>query len=244
VRVYKFLEKRFALLGLRDRRLKIGRLAEWNDPFELLPFASTERIPRLSVATTLGELNARFGWICFSRTWSNPIVWAHYAEQHRGLCVGFDVPDAFCKPIRYVENREPFPNFDAMTEPEKLSAMDRMLFTKYSQWAYEDEIRVSVLLDPTTETREGLYFKDFGDDLRVMEVVVGMRSATCRREIESALGDAGRVEIIRAEAATDGFAVVQSRDAVRNHDDLTYYLVRGRVIHPVQFYRDEESVGS
>ena len=242
MRVYKFLDKQFGLMALRDRRLKIGRLAEWNDPFELLPFASTGRVPRLSVTTTLGELDARFGWICFSRTWSNPIIWAHYADQHRGLCLGFDVPDAYCKPIRYVEHREPFPNFDAMPEQEKLEAMERMLFTKFSQWAYEDESRVPVLLDQKTKTPAGFFFKDFDGDLKLAEVIVGTRGATCRRELEAAFGSTEGVEIIRAEAATDRFAIVPSNDAVRNHDDLTYYVVRGRMLHPVQFYRDADSL--
>lgn len=242
MRVYKFLEKKWALVALRDRRLKIGRWAGLNDPFDLLPFASADadRDHRLSLAITLDEMNARAGWVCFSRMWSNPVIWAHYAEQHHGLCLGFDVPDDVCKPVRYVEEREPFPDLDALSEEEKLEATNRMLFTKYRQWEYEDEIRVSVRLDPATETEAGLYFMDFGDSMQLTQVIVGMRSATCRKEIETVLGGTEGVEIIRAEAAHDRFAVVPSRDAVRNHDDLTYYLVRGRVLHPVEFIRDPE----
>jgi len=87
MRVYKFLEKKWALAALRDKRLKIGRWTGLNDPFDLLPFAAAEadRVRRLSLAITLAEMNTRAGWVCFSRTWSNPIIWAHYAEQHNGL---------------------------------------------------------------------------------------------------------------------------------------------------------------
>jgi len=86
--------------------------------------------------------------------------------------------------------------------------MNRMLFTEFRQWEYEDEIRVPVRLDPATETEAGLYFIDFGDSLRLAQVIVGMRSATCRREVDAALGGSEGVEIIRAEAAHDRFAVV------------------------------------
>jgi hypothetical protein len=246
MRVYKFLEKKWALAALRDRRLKIGRWTGLNDPFDLLPFAAAEadRVRRLSLAITLAEMNTRAGWVCFSRTWSNPIIWAHYAEQHNGLCLSFDVPDGACQPVRYVEAREPFPDFDSLSDEEKLAAMNRMLFTKFRQWESEDEIRVPVRLDRATETEAGLYFMDFGDSLRLTQVIVGMRSATCRREVEVALGGSEDVEIIRAEAAHDRFAVVPSRDALRNHDDLTCYLVRGRVLHPVEFVRDPEPFGA
>lgn len=236
MRVYKFIDKEWALVALREKRLKIARLTGLNDPFELLPFAApTGRVHRLSLAMTLAELNEGKGWICFSRKWSNPIIWAHYAEQHHGLCLGFDVPDEFCTAVRYVEEREPFPDFDALTEPEKLAAVNRMLFTKFNQWGYEDEIRVPVRLDPSTETERGHYFQDFDDNLRLVEIIVGIRSATCRREIELALGGAEGVEIIKAESSIDRFAIVPSRHPLRNHDDLVYCIVRGRMLHPVEF---------
>ncbi len=25
--------------------------------------------------------------------WSNPVIWAHYGDKHRGLCLGFEVPE-------------------------------------------------------------------------------------------------------------------------------------------------------
>jgi hypothetical protein len=31
------------------------------------------------------------GVCCFSTTHSNPLLWSHYGDQHRGLCVGYDV---------------------------------------------------------------------------------------------------------------------------------------------------------
>src|SRR5204863_8712957 len=127
------------------------------------------------------------GLMCFSRTWTNPVIWAHYADQHRGLCLGFDVPDALIKEISYTKTREPYPLdlFDS-DEAEQLRLTDRLLFTKFEDWRYEDEIRVSVLLDKDTETN-GLYFMDWSDELKLVEVIVGLRSSTCRRELERAL---------------------------------------------------------
>lgn len=34
-------------------------------------------------------------------------MWAHYAERHQGVALGFKVTDAFCTPIKYVPNVYP-----------------------------------------------------------------------------------------------------------------------------------------
>lgn len=31
------------------------------------------------------------GVCCFSSTYSNPLLWSHYSDQHRGLCIGYDL---------------------------------------------------------------------------------------------------------------------------------------------------------
>lgn len=50
-----------------------------------------------------------------------------------------------------------------MTAPDR-AVFTRFLFTKYSHWKYEEEIRAIVHL----KQRDGdLYFKEFGDDLRL-----------------------------------------------------------------------------
>ena len=33
------------------------------------------------------------GLLCFSRHWYSPALWAHYADNHKGMCLGFDIPD-------------------------------------------------------------------------------------------------------------------------------------------------------
>lgn len=44
MRAYKFLDQKFGLKSLSERRLKISTLHDLNDPFELLPYEmSSER---------------------------------------------------------------------------------------------------------------------------------------------------------------------------------------------------------
>ena len=238
MRVYKFLDKKWALVALRDRRLKIGTYDNLNDPFELLPFKTSNRRTRLALDTTVAEMAKRFGVICFSLSWSNPVIWAHYADMHRGICLGFDVPKQVVKPIRYLSKRKSMPDISRLPLKQKLQVTQRLLFTKFSHWRYEDEGRASVLLDPTTK-ENGLYFMDFGNKMKLAEVILGSRSPTCLRELEPVLGGLPRIpRIMRAAASPNGYKMMRDPDPVRNHDDLRYFIKRGKIYHPVQFVRD------
>jgi len=46
---------------------------------------------RLLTQKIKGELVRHYerGVCCFSTTYSSPVLWGHYGEQHRGLCVGY-----------------------------------------------------------------------------------------------------------------------------------------------------------
>jgi hypothetical protein len=221
--------------ALRERRLKIARLAEMNDPFEMLPFDMSNRDQRIAALMTLDRLNGTAAVLCFSKSWTNPVVWSHYADQHRGVCLGFDIADDMTKPIAYAARREPLPDFSVMEEQHKLDTVDRMLYTKFEDWHYENEVRVHVRLDCKT-AENGLFFADWGEHLRLNEVVVGMRSATCKRELEEALsGYTHPVTLIRARASRTSFSVETDPDGVLNHDEVTYYMWRGKTRHPVEF---------
>jgi hypothetical protein len=64
--------------------------------------------------------------------------------------------------------------------------VDRLNWTKYIGWSYEQEIRLwgsRAEADPET----GLYFVDFGPALQLKEVIVGAKCRVTKQEIESAL---------------------------------------------------------
>jgi hypothetical protein len=122
-----------------------------------------------------------------------------------------------------------------MEDQQKRDAVDRLLYTKREDWHYEDEVRAGVRLDYET-AENGLFFVDWGKHLRLAEVVVGMRSATCKRELEQALkGYDYPVTFIRARASRVSFDVELDPDGVLNHDDVTCYVWRGNTLHPLEF---------
>lgn len=94
MRVYRYLKAKYGLQSLADRRLKISRLDELNDPFEFRSVDCSDRDFRRSIEAAIKETGAAGGVICFSSDGRSPVQWAHYANRHRGLCLGFEVPVA------------------------------------------------------------------------------------------------------------------------------------------------------
>lgn len=96
-----------------------------------------------------GEFGQAFmstvGALCLSRNPCNPLMWAHYAENHHGFLVEFriamDAPEQeivsiMPHPVNYTTER---PFIDWGSQPTDLEGY---FFTKSSDWAYEEEERV------------------------------------------------------------------------------------------------------
>ena len=84
MRVYHFINKKYGLEDLRERRLKIARIAELNDPFEFAAVDLSDPWLRQAWEPMKQDMADRYGIICFSETWDSPVLWAHYADKHRG----------------------------------------------------------------------------------------------------------------------------------------------------------------
>lgn len=199
MRTYKFLSAHFGLKSLYEKRLKISRIDDLNDPFDLLPFDLSDRAQRRAAHETRKEFAKTRGMLCFSASWRDPVIWAHYSDKHKGICLGFDVPDDAAKPVDYVPERLPFP------ESPTTADTDSMLWTKFTNWAYEEEIRIWAALN---EHEDGVYYKNFGDDLRLMEVIAGAECTVPEHAFQRALNPFPRIKLIKARAGFTKFDVV------------------------------------
>ena len=142
VRLYKFCEAQWGLDNLWKRRLKISRISELNDPFEFNPFALQKKEDRKVWAETLKELENKSGIISFSESWDNPVIWSHYAESHKGICLGFDVRMDLPEKVEYVSDRKGISPLSAVVGSDDFEALRGMTATKYAHWEYEKEWRI------------------------------------------------------------------------------------------------------
>jgi Protein of unknown function (DUF2971) len=199
-------------LALEKRRLKISRFLGVNDPFEFLGVTLSNPELRTAIGRTIEQLNRKRGMLCFSSRWTNPVMWSHYADRHRGLCLGFEIPGSLVEKVKYVSHRfSDAPVMSGGTENEKIEFMKRVLCTKFSHWKYENEYRSFVSLD---EPEGDLFFADFSEKMKLKRIVVGSASELSRSQIQDALGtDADDIPHFKARLAFRSFSVVRNRNS-------------------------------
>ena len=212
MRVYHFVNAKHGLSNIAHRRLKVALLNELNDPFEWLSVELSDPEKRFAVQETKNTQAQRRGLLCFSRIWKNPVMWGHYADKHRGVCLGFDFSDEWCREVDYVAKRLSSEWIEAdLPDVEKERHMSAMLYTKYKHWAYEREVRVTVDLSGMDKIGD-YYFYKWEDFCVLKEVIVGAESAVTQSDITTALGtQADGVDLRKARLAFRSFNVVEHR---------------------------------
>lgn len=125
----------FARTGARNGR-SIGEIAQ--DYRERLKLPDAEWAANV---TKLATARIReVGVLCVTPKRDNPLMWAHYANCHTGICVGFHKSGALMdtKSVRYEGNVRP--EYDHIGGT--IEQFYDVFFRKANCWAYEEEHRV------------------------------------------------------------------------------------------------------
>ena len=107
--LYKYYSMNFDLLSyLQDPSIRLSQIHLLNDPFEgmlpddllkkIVPLLQKEMYPeepdsksrRLNVVSSLRKTINDFGVTSVSETHRNLLMWAHYASEHKGVCIGYN----------------------------------------------------------------------------------------------------------------------------------------------------------
>ena len=129
MRVYHLLPRKWALCDLKHDRLKVATFDDLNDPFELRGVRLENRDDRHRFNCWRNLTATKVGLLCFSKSWRNPVLWSHYADEHKGICLGFDVPESCLSEVKYVPERL---QFEQLVPDE--DQLQRLLRTKFKDW--------------------------------------------------------------------------------------------------------------
>ena len=117
-----------------------------NDPFEGIYINQTADPAYDHVVRSIRAL-------CFSQELRSHLLWAHYADNHRGMCLEYSFSEehirACCFPVRYSRDLPvlrgverfsvPGPNQGALHM--RIEDDGQVFLTKSQEWAYEQEYR-------------------------------------------------------------------------------------------------------
>jgi len=173
LRVYHICRAEYGISNIALGHLKVARFSEANDPFELLSL-QLKGHTREPLRGFKGIVNNTTGMLCFSEDWKDPVMWAHYGDRHRGICLGFDLQRSLAERVIYEDMRlaKALKVVDGEAALLKPEMQKKLCLTKFSSWRYEQEQRYLVPLSATTKSGK-LHFYRFDDRLRLSEVILG-----------------------------------------------------------------------
>ena len=207
---YYMTSARWAEVILQERRLKLSRFYEANDPFELNIIDTRDPYCRKIAKMIEDHHNKRTGMICFGSIWDNPMMWAHYADKHAGVCLGFEVEDKLLSTVVYTDEKIHV-EFGAHLPNHGLSTdiLNKVVTTKSTAWVAEQERRALATLT-TPDPKNGLYYTDFGPQIQLRAVIIGHRCEWTTAKAANLLGEvASPVRISKARPAFGRFVMVE-----------------------------------
>ncbi|KLV52803.1 DUF2971 domain-containing protein [Citrobacter sp. MGH104] len=204
MRVYYLTSAEYAISNIALNRLKISRYQELNDPFELIAADLSDRKIRREIRAIKKEIEQRQGIICFSKSWSNPLLWGHYADKHRGIALGFDIPRSMLHEVDYKKGLSPI----TIDNCKDKAYIEKLSLTKFEQWEYEAERRLHIDLRELND-EAGLYFESFSDSLKLKQVILGVKCNIPLSSVRNLFkGKNEAVDVIKARIAYKNFRIV------------------------------------
>jgi len=101
--LYKYYGFGSGLSALKSSQLGFRTPKDFNDPFELTYLSNAEG-PGAKLSELdhrIEELKKSVSILSLTRTPLNPLMWAHYGEDHSGFVIGYEVEDEFLTSKEY-----------------------------------------------------------------------------------------------------------------------------------------------
>jgi hypothetical protein len=218
ITLYRYLSAKWALKTLEERRFRVSRIAELNDPFEwrigVIGDSSQEiGIGRNAFNEFLDRFNNKIGIISLSAVASDPVLWSHYADSHQGMAFEIDYDrEGGLGAISY---SHALPTFDVTSftkgstrENYTEALLQEALGRKSLTWSYEREYRVYIGLDQCEE--EGAHYFQPIPDVFLRRIILGIRCQTSIQEVKDILAASGLsdVEVVQARMSDTSYEIL------------------------------------
>ncbi|MEH6477530.1 MAG: DUF2971 domain-containing protein [Sneathiella sp.] len=170
--VYYYTPAEYGIKAIEDQRLKISDIGALNDPFEYSNVVTETENQQDVMKKAKTDLQKMKGVICFSKYWNKPLMWAHYAEKHQGMALGFKVLRN-TYPIEYIRDKGKIGEESGLETEEEMKLMFR---SKHVGWKYEKESRLDVWYkkdELSIDVDKDLRFLRFEGNLQLREVILG-----------------------------------------------------------------------
>ena len=208
-RTFKGLLTKDALKGMFERQKKAGFRGDFREFKRQVKRARSALVasmePKMPAAiierqaTYLSQVSEDHGVLCMSEEPGSIVMWGHYCDKHQGMVIEFDRSWSIFQgikglhPVCYTRERVVWDTSWASDSPEERAYIERLVFSKNNEWAYEKEVRQIFALRGLKRTllADGNigYFLPIPPEI-IASITLGARcSAKLEREVRTALRD-------------------------------------------------------
>ncbi|MBP7654141.1 DUF2971 domain-containing protein [Candidatus Dependentiae bacterium] len=156
------------------------------------------------------ESNENSGILSLSEDPMNPLMWAHYAESHKGICIGFKLEGFEDKDkILKVQYSNEIPDIrlgEILYFDGRLST--KLFATKAIDWAYEKEWRIL--------TKKGDNYEDIPG--KICEIILGYRIDDTTKKNVSKICNEKNIKYYFCDKVEDKFEFYKSVIKVEKND--------------------------
>jgi len=176
--------------------MKLSLYKDLNDPYDFF-----EQSLDISELTNYKKyLSDKQGIICLSKEYHSPLMWGHYADNHKEICLGFDISDSkndkngFLWKIRYqnrpllLSNKDKnfLKNKDCKNQ-KTMKIFKKIISTKSKLWSYEKEWRLFSNFEENSTHKNYSYFESFSEEFKLKEIILGVNCKCSIDDFESFL---------------------------------------------------------
>jgi hypothetical protein len=213
MKVYYFTGKKYGLDNLSKSRLKVSRINSLNDPYEFYVSLVDENgtIEESHLRNIKDDYHDLLGMVCFNKNWGNPVHWSHYGENHKGICLCFELDRKYLKKIKYRK-------YPLIVTPEKLvQDFPDSTASKYRGWKYEQEYRLHIDMKKKDGYIEecingvNLQFIGFSDELKLKRIILGCKSNLSESDIFKIKNQYADIEVVTTKQSRLYYRITEDK---------------------------------
>ena len=199
---FKYASIERAIQIITEQSLYFSSPLDFNDPYECMP-AIQKHDDRFNIDSLADKTSQRdyiehleneilggrkIGIVCLSETDENTIMYAHYSQNHEGLCLGFEVDiydnrsartDPFLA-LQVIYDRT-YPVLSGNQDSKE--QFKKMFLCKHKNWRYEKEWRIVNFLIDNEKDR----LMEFQNYMPLKKVVLGIKTKPYVKRLIKAL---------------------------------------------------------
>lgn len=224
--LYRFLKSDAALKTLVAGRFRVGKVSQFDDPFEWnLGFIGAATPQEQEFARNFSKkhrlwLETWMGILCFSKTISDPALWSLRADNHSGVAFEVKYPwrDDEIVDMTYSQER-PVLDWNRLrgirVESERdeylVSLLDGLMRQKSPGWSFEQERRLHLALNDQRfcQLSDGWHYWQIPRDA-LMQVILGFCCPLEETDVRKLLDVNGftATVVVRAKLCQETYSVI------------------------------------